>query len=139
MQALCVGRHAFLADHISAFFRAIGLAAEPAVGLNAAMSEARRQCPDLVVCDYDLLTPAWVGTWTGDDRLAHIPLVAVSLTRRAEEVNLGSLAGVMDFLYLPTLDRESAIRVISRVRPPVAPPPGGGYGRPNQVIATPAP
>ena len=139
MQALCIGRHAFLADHISAFFRAIGLAAEPAVGLHAAMSEARRRGPDVVVCDYDLLTPTWLGTWNGDALLRGIPMVAVSLTRRAEEVNLGSLPGVTDFLYLPTLDRENALRVIGRARPPVAPPPGSGYDRPNQVIATPAP
>jgi DNA-binding response OmpR family regulator len=139
MQALCVGRHAFLADHISAFFRAIGLVAEPAVGLNAAISEARRRGPDLVVCDYDLLTPSWLGTWRADELVSGIPLVAVSLTRRAEEVNLGSLPGVTDFLYLPTLDRETALRVIGRVRRAVAAPPGGGYDRPNQVIATPAP
>ena len=138
MQALCVGRHAFLADHISAFFRAVGLIAEPVVGLEAAMSEARRRGPDLVVCDYDLITPTWLAAWKRDELVCGIPLVAVSLTRRPEEVNLGSLPGVTDFLYLPTLDREDALRVISRARP-VAPPPGRGYDRPNQVIATPVP
>ena len=139
MQALCVGRHAFLAEHISAFFRAIGVAAEPAVGLKAVMSEARRRAPDLVVCDYDLLSPALLETWKSDDLVSRIPVVAVSLTRRAEEVNLGALPGVLEFLYLPTLDRESALRVIGRLRRPVAPPLGGGYDRPNQVIATPVP
>lgn len=138
MQALCVGRHAFLADHISAFFRSIGLVAEPAVGLDAALTEARRRGPDLVVCDYDLLTPAWLNGWKGDELVCGIPLVAVSLTRRPEEVNLGSMEGVIDFLYLPTLDRETALRVISRARP-VAPPPGRGYDRPTQVIAHPIP
>jgi len=138
MQALCVGRHAFLADHISAFFRAIGLNAEPAVGLDAALREARRRGPDLVVCDYDLLTPAWLGIWKRDELVSGTPVVAVSLTRRPEEVNLGALVGVTDFLYLPTLDRENALRVIGRPRP-VSPPPGRGYDRPNQVIATPVP
>src|SRR5687768_11568165 len=111
MQALCVGRHAFLADHISAFFRATGLVAEPAVGLDAALKQARRRQPDLVVCDYDLLTPVWLDAWQRDELVGGTPLVAVSLTRRPEEVNLGSLAGVVDFLYLPTLDKESARRV----------------------------
>ena len=138
MQALCVGRHAFLADHISAFFRAIGLDAEPAVGLDAALREARCRRPELVVCDYDLLTPVWLGTWNRDELVGGIPVLAVSLTRRPEEVNLGSLVGVTDFLYLPTLDRENALRVIARARP-VAPPPGRGYDRPNQVIAAPIP
>ena len=138
MQALCVGRHAFLADHISAFFRAIGLVAEPAVGLDAALKEARRRQPDLVVCDYDLLTPAWLNAWQRDELVGGTPLVAVSLTRRPEEVNLGSLEGVVDFLYLPTLDKESARRVFGHARP-VAPPPGRGYDRPTQVIANPVP
>lgn len=138
MQALCVGRHAFLADHISAFFRAIGLVAEPAVGLDAALSEARRRQPDLVVCDYDLLTPAWLSAWNRDELVSGTPLVAVSLTRRPEEVNLGSLEGVVDFLYLPTLDKDGARRVFGHARP-VAPPPGRGYDRPTQVIATPVP
>ena len=138
MQALCVGRHAFLADHISAFFRAIGLVAEPAVGLDAALTEAKRRGPDLVVCDYDLLTSAWLNAWKRDELVCGIPLVAVSLTRRPEEVNLGSIEGVIDFLYLPTLDRENALRVIGRARP-VAPPPGRGYDRPNPSIAHPTP
>lgn len=138
MQALCVGRHAFLADHISAFFRAIGLVVEPAVGLDAALKEARRRQPDLVVCDYDLLTPAWLSAWQRDELVGGTPLVAVSLTRRPEEVNLGSLEGVVDFLYLPTLDKESARRVFGHARP-VAPPPGRGYDRPTQVIANPVP
>ena len=138
MQALCVGRHAFLADHISAFFRGIGLVAEPAVGLDAVLPEARRRAPDLIVCDYDLITPSWLSTWKADELACGIPLVAVSLTRRAEEVNLGALPGVSDFLYLPTIDRESALRVIGRARP-VAPPPGRGYDRPSQVSAVPVP
>ena len=138
MQALCVGRHAFLADHISAFFRAIGLVAEPVVGLEPALARARRLAPDLVVCDYDMLTAAWLAEWKRDAQLAGIPIVAVSLTRRPEEVNLGAAAGIADFLYLPTIDRESALRVIRSARP-VAPPPGSGYDRPIQTIATPAP
>ena len=138
MQALCVGRHAFLADHISAFFRAIGLVAEPVVGLEAALSQARRHAPDLVVCDYDMLTTAWLGQWKRDPQVADIPLVAVSLTRRPDEVNLGAAQGIADFLYLPTIDRESALRVIRNAKP-VAPPLGSGYDRPIQAIATPAP
>lgn len=136
MQALCVGRHAFLADHISAFFRAIGLVAEPVVGLEAALAESRRLGPDLVVCDYDLISATWLAAWKRDELVSGIPLVGVSLTRRPDEVNLSSLPGIADFLYLPTLDRESALRVISRARP-VAAPPGRGYDRPNQVNATP--
>ena len=138
MQALCVGRHAFLAEHFSAFFREIGLDAGPVVGLEAALREARRCRPDLVVCDYDLLTPTWLGTWNRDELVCGTPVVAVSLTRRPEEVNLGSLIGVTDFLYLPTMERENALRVVGRSRP-VAPPPGRGYDRPTQVIATPIP
>ena len=138
MHALCVGRHAFLADHISAFFRATGIAAEPVVGLDSALAEARLRLPSLLVCDYDLLTQGWLSRWNADPRMADVVLVAVSLTRRPEEVNLGDHKGVSEFLYLPALDRATLQRVIDLARA-VAPPPGRGYERPTQTIVNPVP
>ena len=138
MHALCVGRHSFLAAHISAFFRSAGLVAEPVVGLDAALVEARRRAPGIVVCDYDLLTQGWLAAWNGDPRMEGIPLIAVSLTRRPEEVNLADVRGVAEFLYLPTLDNARLQDVMALARS-VAPPAGQGYDRPTQAIANPAP
>ena len=116
LRALCVGRHRFLAEHFCAFFRPLGVEAHPAVGLEGAIAEARGRALDLVVCEYDLLASLPLEAWERDEVLSRIPVVAVSLTRRPEEINVLDVNGIVGFLYLPTLVREDAERVLDAVR-----------------------
>ena len=120
MRALCVGRHQYLSDHISQYFRDAGLATVSAVGLDGAMEMAHDVAPDIVICDYDLLVSAPLERWEQHEVVSRIPIVAVSLTRRPTEVHLLDINGIAGYLYLPTLDRETLLRVIgaaSRPRP----------------------
>ncbi len=45
-----------------------------------------------------------------------IPLIAVSLTRHPGDAHLLDTNGIAGFLYLPTLEREDAQRLLSAVR-----------------------
>lgn len=112
MRALCIGRHRFLAEHLGTVFRAFGLETIPVVGLAQAGDMARRHAPQLVLCDYDLLATVPLSQWERDEILSRIPVVAVSLTRRYDEIHLLDVNGIAGFLYLPTLDPESARRVL---------------------------
>ena len=125
MRALCVGRHRFLSDHLSRFFRDVGLETVAAVGLEGALAAARTTAPEIVLCDYDLLVSAPLDRWEQDEIVSRIPIVAVSLTRRPSEVHLLDINGIAGFLYLPTLDRETVLRVI------------GAAGRPSPVTYSP--
>jgi hypothetical protein len=60
--------------------------------------------PHVVVCDCDLITPTLLDEWSAVPSLAEVPLVAVSLTRRPEELPPLELLGVAGVLYLPGLD-----------------------------------
>jgi hypothetical protein len=133
VRAVCVGRHRFLSDHLSLFFREIGLDTFAAVGLDEAASLARRQDVDLVLCDYDLLATWRLDAWERDAALSCLPVVAVSLTRRPNEVHLLDVNGIAGFLYLPTLSADVAFRVLSGARRPVAPPPGTHLEWPRAV------
>ena len=113
MRAVCVGRHRFLSDHLSLFFREIGLETFAAVGLDEGASLAVREDVDLVLCDYDLLATWRLDAWERDASLARLPVVAVSLTRRPDEVHLLDVNGIGGFLYLPTLSADMAHRVLS--------------------------
>jgi DNA-binding NarL/FixJ family response regulator len=112
MRVLCVGRHPFLSDHLCRFFVALGMDARPVVGLDAAIDAAPDYEPDAVVCDYDLLATISLDGWERDPLLSRLPVIAVSLTRRPEEVHLLDVNGIAGFLYLPTLEREQALRML---------------------------
>lgn len=111
-RALCVGRHRYLSEHLAAFFRAYGLDTECVVGLEQARRAAMERMPDLVLCEYDLLATASLAGLEQDGQLSRIPVIAVSLTRRPSEVHLLDVNGIAGFLYLPTLDRETARRAL---------------------------
>lgn len=113
MKLLCVGRHQFLADHISAVFRATGVDARPVVGLDSAAEVATADVPDVVLCEYDLLATNPLGSWEHDAILSKLPVVAVSLTRRPHEACAFDINGIAGFLYLPTLDRDAASRTLA--------------------------
>ncbi len=113
MRILCVGRHAVLSDHLASVFRDFGAETVPAVGLADAVEVARGFAPKAVVCDYDVLATVSLAAWEQDPLLSRLPIVAVSLTRRPEDVHLLDVNNVAGFLYLPTLEREDGERLLA--------------------------
>lgn len=113
MQLLCVGRHALLADHIASVFRDAGAETRPVVGLDEAAAAVVARPPDAVLCEYDLLATNPLGSWERDPVLGDVPVIAVSLTRRPEEACAFDVNGIAGFLYLPSLDREDAMRTLA--------------------------
>jgi len=104
MRLLCVGRHAYLSEHLCRFFRELGADCAAAVGASDAPVVAMSFEPHVVVCDCDLITPTLLDEWAVAPGLSDLPLVAVSLTRRPEEMPPLELFGVAGVLYLPGLD-----------------------------------
>ena len=113
MRILCVGRHSVLADHMASLFRDFGAETLAAVGLAAAFETADTFVADAVVCDYDLLATVSLAEWESDPRMSHVPILAVSLTRRPEEVHLLDVNNVAGFLYLPSLEPEDGVRLLA--------------------------
>lgn len=118
MRALCVGRHPYLSEHLGTFFQELGVETTCVVGLEAALATAREVVPDVMIGDYDLLATIPLDRWECDPILSRVPVVAVSLTRRPDEVHLLDVNGLAGFLYLPTLSRDDARRVLAAVRRP---------------------
>jgi hypothetical protein len=112
MRVLCVGRHPFLSAHLCRFFEALGVDSHAVVGLESAVEAAAAHAPDAVICEYDLLATISLESWERDPLLSRLPVIAVSLTRRPDEVHLMDVNGIAGFLYLPTLDREHALRML---------------------------
>jgi len=113
LRALCVGRHPLLSDHFARFFAELGVETQGAVGLEEALVTSREFSPDVVICEYELLAALSLEAWERDELLCRVPVIAVSLTRRPHEVFLLDVNGIGGFLYLPLLDRDAAMRVIS--------------------------
>jgi DNA-binding NarL/FixJ family response regulator len=113
MRLLCVGRHPFLSEHLGRFFEELEVETIPCVGLAEAEELVRERAPDAIVCDYDLIATSSLATWEADPVLSRVPLIAVSLTRHPGEAHLLDVNGLAGFLYLPTLDREDARRVLT--------------------------
>jgi hypothetical protein len=109
---LCVARHSFLSEHIARYFAAMGVTTTDAVGLDSAVSAAAECAPDVVICDYDVLATIPLEKWEHDALLSKTPVVAVSLTRHAEELHLLDVNGIAGFLYLPTLEQVPALRIL---------------------------
>jgi DNA-binding NarL/FixJ family response regulator len=112
LRALCIARHCFLSEHIARYFAQMGIATSNAVGLDSAVEKAANSWPDVVICDYDLLATIPLEKWEHDGLLSRTPVIAVSLTRHAEELHLLDINGIAGFLYLPTLQREPALRIL---------------------------
>lgn len=113
LRVLCVGRHEFLSEHFARFFKDLGLETSWAVGLDGAVLLAKTNEPHVVVCDYDLLATLSLEVWESDELLSRTPVIAVSLTRRPNEVHLLDVNGIGGFLYLPTLKPEFAYRILN--------------------------
>jgi hypothetical protein len=117
MRALCIGRHPFLSEHLCRFFASLGLDTVPCVGFEEAARLVPVHEPDAVICDYDLLATISLAHWEQDPVLSEVPVIAVSLTRHPGEAHLLDINGIDGFLYLPTLDREDARRLLAAIRP----------------------
>lgn len=113
LRALCVGRHPFLSDHFARFFADLGIETEPAVGLDAALAASRIFHPEVIICEYEVLATLPLEAWEKDELLCRMPVIAISLTRRPHEAHLLDVNGIGGFLYLPSLDPESAMRIIA--------------------------
>lgn len=117
MKALCVGRHRYLSEHFRLFFQKLGVDATSVVGITDAVSAAREQAPDVVFCEYDLLATVPLEPWERDPFLSRIPVIAVSLTRRSDEIHLLDVNNIAGFFYLPSLTEDDARRLLHAVRP----------------------
>ena len=126
MRLLCVGRHAYLSEHLCRYFRGLGADCMAAVGASEALRLATHYEPHVIVCDCDLITPALLDEWAAEPRTADAPLLAVSLTRRPEELPPVELLGVAGVLYLPTLERSQVLALLAGAhrRRGVVPPVG---------------
>ena len=112
LRALCIARHCYLSEHIARYFAAMGLNTTNAVGLDSASESAGGVSPDVVICDYDLLATVPLEKWERDALLSKTPVIAVSLTRHVEELQLLHANGIAGFLYLPTLEPASALEIL---------------------------
>jgi CheY-like chemotaxis protein len=133
MRVLCVGRHAFLSEHLCRYFGALGAECESVIGVAAVPAAAARFEPHLVLCDNDLLTPAQIDAWSRDAALEGIPVLAVSLTTRPEDAPPATQTGVAGVIYLPTLDREQGLALLAGADRP------RGVQSPLDWSASPAP
>ena len=112
LRALCIARHCFLSEHIARYFARMGVITAEAVGLDAALEAARRALPNVIICDYDLLATIPLEKWERDELLSNTPVIAVSLTRHSQELQLLDVNGIAGFLYLPTLDAGAALKIL---------------------------
>jgi DNA-binding NarL/FixJ family response regulator len=132
LRALCIARHCILSEHIARYFAEMGVLTTNAVGLESALAGTADWTPDVVICDYDVLAMVPLESWEQDKLLSRTPVVAVSLTRHAEELQLLDVNGIAGFLYLPTLDRSAALRILyaAAARPRYVLPSSGAPARP---------
>lgn len=112
IRALCIARHCFLSEHIARYFAQLGVVTTNAVGLDSAAEAVGDIPPDVVICDYDVLANVPLETWEHNTLLAKTPVIAVSLTRNAEELHLLDISGIAGFLYLPTLEQTPALQIL---------------------------
>jgi len=87
------------------------------VGIDDAIDAARTHRPDVVFCEYDLLATVPLEPWERDQFLSRVPVIAVSLTRRSDEMHLLDVNNIAGFFYLPTLTEDDARRLLHAVRP----------------------
>ena len=113
IRALCVARHCFLSEHIARYFADMGVVTTNAVGLDSAAEAMGDNSPDLLICDYDVLANLPLDRWEHDSLLSRTPVIAVSLTRHAEELHLFDINGIAGFLYLPTLEEKPALQILN--------------------------
>ena len=112
LRAVCIARHSFLTAHLASYFESLGVSTSEMVGLSQTDDAAERDTPDVVICDYDLLTTLPLDKWEQHPLLSKTPVVAVSLTRKSQELHLSDVDGIAGFLYLPTLEPRQALQIL---------------------------
>ena len=112
LYVVCVARHEFLATHIARFFESAEVTTVGVVGVQGAMDATRSLAPNVVVCEYEFLASHPLDEWECDEVLRYTPIVAVSLTRRSNELVLLDRNGIAGFLYLPTLSAEDSQKLL---------------------------
>lgn len=117
LNALCVGRHRYLSEHFGQFFRKLGVESTCVVGVLDAVEAAHAHPPDIVFCEYDVLATVPLEPWERDPFLSRVPVIAVSLTRRSDEMHLLDVNNIAGFFYLPALTDDDARRLLHTVRP----------------------
>lgn len=115
---LCIGRHAYLSEHLCRFFSEAGTQCEPVVGVGDALKAASTFEPHVIIVQSDLLSPAVLDAWSREHALADVPVLAVSLTRRPEENISADVGGIAGAIYLPTLGRAGALALLEGARRP---------------------
>lgn len=113
MRLLCVGRHAYLSEHLCRYFTDLGADCAEVVGASDAPRAAADYEPHIVICDCDLITPLLLDEWASEPSMARIPLIAVSLTRRPEDLPPVETLGVAGVLYLPALERAQVLALLA--------------------------
>jgi hypothetical protein len=113
LRALCVARHPYLSDHFARFFAGLGVETKDAAGLGDALAISRVFEPHLIICEYELLVTLSLEALERDELLSRTPVIAVSLTRRPHESHVLDVNGIGGFLYLPSLDADAAMRILS--------------------------
>lgn len=113
MRVLCVGRHAYLSEHLCRVFREAGAECEPAVGGAEALRIAARFEPHVAVCESDLVTPALLAPWALDPVLAEVPVLAVTLTHRPDDQAAAASNEVAAAVYLPALQHAQISSLLS--------------------------
>ncbi len=128
MRVLCISRHEFLSEHLCRYFSGLGAVCEGAVGSAAADSAAAHFEPHLIIAESELLNLQVLDEWSQARSLREVPVLAVSLTRRAEEHVSAELCGVAGVIYLPKLTHAQAKTLLAVIQKPrgVALPVGVG-------------
>ena len=112
-----------LSHHIAALCAEAGGECQSAVGTDEGLRIAREAPPDVVLCEVDLLIPERMTEWERESRVAGVPLLAVSLTRRQNESPVLAGTPLAGFLYLPALGPVDLTRALAAAtRGALAPP-----------------
>lgn len=112
LYVVCVARHEYIASHMARFFEHAEVCTVGVVGVQGAVDSTRSCAPDVVVCEYELLTTQPLDQWECDEVLRNTPIVAVSLSRRSNELVPLDCNGIAGFLYLPTLTPPDAQKLL---------------------------
>jgi hypothetical protein len=94
------------------YFGQYGVTSTCVVGLDEAIRSIESRSADVVICDYDLLATIPLDEWERHATLSRLPVVAVSMTRRSDEMHPLDVNGIAGFLYLPSLRRENVERLV---------------------------
>ena len=128
-----------LSRHIAALCADAGGDCRIAVGADEGLRAACHEPPDVVLCEVDLLGPEAVSAWERAPGLAHVPLLAVSLTRRQNESPVNAGTPCSGYLYLPALCPADLGRALSAASGRGATAPANALRWPSAEAPAPAP